>query len=280
MHMSNHVVEYVPSDALKPFVELYWEGSFNMRATRGISLQLIPNGCLELIIHLNDLHCDLQKDAAWAQSPDYMIIGLFTNPYEVRFRDHVRVFAMRFKPEGFYNVFGVPGSVFKEQFEDMSLVLGNGFRDFSHRIREERSTAGMILRSENYLLDNLRSKKIDMSYLNAAAELIRNSKEIKIEDLANRIFISKRQLEREFKNKVGISPKQYFRITRINEVIRLLNDDRAMDLTSVALNCGYYDQAHFINDFKRMTGKQPGIFMREKGDYITGSNLANHEMHH
>ena len=272
--MGNQIIEYTPCDSLKPFIELYWEGSFNLHATQGISMQLIPNGCLELIIHLNDLHCDLQQDDRWSQTPDYMIIGLFTNPYEVRFKNHVKVFAIRFKPEGIYNVFGVPASEFVERYEDMSMVIGQDFRDFSHSIREEASVSKMIKRTEHYLLKNLQSKKIDMSYVNRAAELIRKSKVIRIEDLASNLCISKRQLEREFKKTVGISPKHYFRITRINEVLRCLDGNKKMDLTNVAYHCGYYDQSHFIHDFKTITGIKPSIFKGKKRLLIGTSSLG------
>lgn len=274
--MSNLMKEYIPCDGLKPFVEVFWEGSFNSDANGLVSMQLIPNGCVELIIHLNDLHCDLQKDDKWSQTPDYMILGLYTNPYEVRFKNHVKVFAIRFKPEGIYNVFGVPASVLKERFEDMSQVFGKGFRDFSHRLREDKSVIDKIKRAERYLLTNHRNKRIDFNYVNVAAEIIRKNKGIKIEELAKMLFISKRQLQREFKNKVGISPKHYYRITRINEVLRLLDSDRQMDLTSVAYACGYFDQAHFINDFKRITGVRPTIFVKDQGQMIASPGLSHY----
>jgi len=274
--MSIHIEEFKPSESLRPFVELYWEGSFNTNASGLLSMQMIPNGCLELIFHLNDLHCDLHDDNTWSQTPDYMIIGLFIQPYEVQFKNHVKVFSIRFKPEGIYNVFGVPASTLKERFEDMSMVFGSEFRDFSHRLKEEKSIAAMIKRTENFLLKNLQGNKIDMSYVNRAAELIRNLKGIRIKDLSNKVFISQRQLEREFKEKVGISPKHYLRITRVNEVMRWLDDNRSIDLTSVAYHCGYFDQAHFINDFKRITGKTPTIYIRERGQVIANPGLAHY----
>ncbi|MET7029946.1 helix-turn-helix domain-containing protein [Sediminicola luteus] len=274
--MSSLITEYMPCESLRPFVELFWEGSFNANASGQISMQLIPNGCLELIIHLNDLHCNLQKDNSWSQTPDYMIIGMFTQPYEVRFENHVKVFAIRFKPEAIYNVFGVPASKLKERYEDMSMVLGSSFRDFSHRLREEKSVGGMIRNTEKYLLKCLLENKIDLNYVNSAADLIRNTKGIKIEDLPNRLYISQRQLEREFKDKVGISPKHYLRITRINEVLRMLSANRPIDLTSVAYHCGYFDQAHFIKDFKRITGIKPTIYIRERRQIIANPGLAHY----
>jgi len=206
-----------------------------------------------------------------------MIMGLYTKPYEIRFKNYVKVFAIRFKPEGIYNIFGVPASLLMDRYEDMSLVVGNGFIDFSHRLKEEISVLSMIQRTENYLLKNLLNNKIDMNYVNLAANLIRNTKGVKIKDLSSRLCISKRQLEREFKEKVGISPKHYLRIIRINEVLRLLNEDQVIDLTSVAYQCGYFDQSHFINDFKRITGQKPTIFIKEKRRFISNPGLAHYD---
>jgi len=257
-------------------VELYWEGSFNVNGVGHLSMQMIPNGCLELILHLTDLHCSLHNTNGWSQTPDYLILGLFTQPYEVQFSTPVKVFAIRFKPEGIYNVFGVPASTFKESYDDMAMVLGREFRDFSHRLREESSIAGMIRRAESYLLKNLEHHKIEINYVNRAAELIRHTMGIKIEDISNQVAISQRQLEREFKAKIGISPKRYLRITRINEVLRLLAHNQTLNLASVAYHCGYSDQAHFINDFKRFTGEKPTMFIKERGQFIANPGLAHY----
>ena len=272
--MSKPITEYKPCESLRPFVELYWEGSFNVNGDGHLSMQMIPNGCLELILHLTDLHCNLHNEDGWTQTPDYLILGLFTQPYEVQFSTPVKVFAIRFKPEGIYNIFGVPASTFKESYEDMSLVLGSKFRDFSHRLREESSIVGMVRHAESYLLKNLKHHKIEINYVNRAAELIRHTMGIKIEDISNQVAISQRQLEREFKAKIGISPKRYLRITRINEVLRLLANNQTLNLASVAYHCGYSDQAHFINDFKKFTGKKPTMFIKERGQFIANPGLA------
>jgi len=275
--MNFFIKEYMPCQNLSSFVEVYWEGSFNSDAAGLISTQIPPNGCIDLIFHLNDLHCDLENDNKWSQSPDYMVIGLFTKPYVVQFKNLVNVFAIRFKPEGIFNVFGVPASKLRDCYEDMTLILGKGFRDFSHWLKEEKTVIAMINRTESYLLKNLLDRKIERSYVNFAAELIRNSKDAKIEDLSAKLFVSQRQLEREFKSKIGISPKHYQRLTRINEVFRLLNDNQEMDLTSVAYHCGYFDQAHFINDFKGITGVSPSIYPKENGLFLAAPGLSHYE---
>ena len=240
-------------------------------------MKVIPNGCLELIIHLNEWHCDLQNAIGWSRSPEYMIVGMHTKPYFVQFGNWVKVFAIRFKPDGFHNIFRIPPSAIKDSKEDFSQIMGIQFRDFSHRIKEKKSFMAMISCAENQLLKNLDHKIISSNYVSLAAEVIRQTKSIKMKDLPNHVYISMRQLDRQFKEQLGISPKHYMRITRLNEVQRLLNNDYRMDLTSVAYHCGYSDQAHFINEFKSFTGALPTMFIRGKNTYISNPGLSHYD---
>lgn len=257
-----------PLEQLTPFVEYFWRGSINAEAKETISMQMVPHARVELIIHLNDLHCELTNPHGWVQTPDYMMIGLLTKPMPVRFIGRVEVFAIRFKPDALYNIFGVPASEFSERFEDMALVLPKDFQDFCHRMKEEKSMNRLVSKAENYLLKCLSQNNYRFSYVNKAAELIRRSAAMKIENITDQVFISERQLERGFKEKVGISPKQYMRISRINKALKLLMQHKKYDLTSIAYHCGYFDQAHFIKDFKNITGQSPSIFMKRRNEYF------------
>ena len=272
--MNSPITEYQPNDLLKPFVELYWEGSFNTNKER-LSLHIVPNGCVEMIIHLSDLHCNLHHSTyGWSQTPDYLVLGLFTQPYQVKFNTTVDVFAIRFKPEGIYNLFGLPSSMFVDSYEDMSLVLGRGFDDFCCALRDAGTTAKKIDQIEKYLLKTLTQQPGQVNYVNRAAELIRSQQGIKIKQISEQLSVSQRQLEREFKAKIGITPKRYLRLTRINEVMRLLNQHHHLSLTSVAYHCGCADQAHFIKDFKRITGEIPTMFVKERARFIARPGLS------
>jgi transcriptional regulator GlxA family with amidase domain len=186
----------------------------------------------------------------------------------VKFTTTVDVFAIRFKPDGIYNIFGLPSSMFLDSYEDMSLVLGSDFSDFCSSLREECAVDQMMVQTERYLLRTLTKQRHDISYVNQAAELIRQTPGIRIEELSIKVCISQRQLEREFKAKIGISPKRYLRLIRINEVMNLLNQNHHLTLTSIAHHCGYADQAHFIKDFKRIVGAKPTSFIRQRDQYI------------
>jgi AraC-like DNA-binding protein len=276
INMDVQMKEYEPVDSLKPFVEFFWEAEFNRKGSTRLHQHVIPNGYVEMIIHLTDLHCDLNSGGEWGQSPDYTIIGVYTRPYDVHFRDRVRVFGIRFKPEGFFNIFGVPSSEFSGKFKDMEDIMGIDFSDFCCRLRELPMTSQKLLLTEKYLINNLEKRRIHLDYVNRAAEIIRQAKGfMRIGDLSDQVYKSTRQLEREFKRKIGISPKLYMRISRMNEVHRLLEKNLELDFTKVTYACGYADQAHFIKDFKNFTGEKPTLFVKKRNQYIVNARMAD-----
>ena len=81
---------------------------------------------------------------------------------------------------------------------------------------------------------------------------------ISVADLARAARVSARQLERQFDARVGISPKAFLRIVRFQEVLRATRSGVDTGWASLALEHGFYDQAHFIKDFKTFVGRTPG----------------------
>jgi AraC-like DNA-binding protein len=263
------IQEIRPSVNLDPFVECYSYGTYNPNADTKASLQIVPNGCLELIIHLEDQHCRmLTADQKWARSPDYMLIGLLTRVYEVKFPHPVKVFTIRFKPEALYTLFGIQGIEMADNYQCTDLLFGKAFKDFCHRLKEEKDLYTLVERAEYYLLNMLNRSRSNSDYILEAANILRQTGTTNIKELASQVYISQRQLERRFKEVIGISPKKYLRIIRINRVMTLMQKNIPMDLTNVAYHCGYYDQAHFIKDFKQITHLNPSVFHKERKDYI------------
>lgn len=273
--MSVIVKAYKPGELLSSFVAYYWEGNFNDQAQHLLSQRVIPNGFVELIIHLTDWHCDLFSCYGWSQSPNYTIIGLHTRPYEVHFSDHVRVFGIRFKPEGIFNIFGIPAAEFKERYEDVSQVLGRAIQTFSDQLREKSSIEERLALAELFLSNTAQKNHIHLNYINRAAELIRQSKgAMKIDELPDKVCISLRQLERGFKEKIGISPKHYLRISRVNEVYNQLRENQVLNFAELAYQTGYTDQAHFIKEFKNLTGAKPTIFIKDREQFVVNPEVA------
>jgi AraC-like DNA-binding protein len=267
--MNVAIKEFRPTSQLAPFVECFWEGNFNVDRSALFTQQVVPNGYVELIIHSCSAKCQLFKDGQWSPSPDYSFIGLYTEPYLVKFNDVVKVFGIRFKPEGVYNVFGVPSSLFKSTYENMADVLGNEFISLCEELCNTPSISQKINVVSLYLNRRIEQSRKAFTYVNRAAELIRSRQGmIMMDELSDLACISTRQLERGFVGSVGISPKFYMRLNRLNAVQRKLEENNRLSLTGISHYFGFSDQAHFIREFKNFTGIAPKGFMKNRETFI------------
>ncbi|MBU3822066.1 helix-turn-helix transcriptional regulator [Flavobacteriaceae bacterium XHP0103] len=262
--------EYQPAVPLRAFVQSFWIGDFNVNSENNFQQAVIPNGCVELIIHLTNDHCELVKEDSWNKSPEFTLIGLQTKSYNVKFNDLVKVFGIRFNPEGIYNIFGVPPSYFTSTFEDSKDVLGVDFDDYCSRLRELKSVEEQIELTENYLFEKLRKAlTVGIDYIKIASGIIRRHHGlITLDDLIKQIPIGARQLQREFKNKFGITAKEYMRLSRLNAIQNYMQTNTAINLTALTYEQGFSDQSHFTKEFKMLTGVNPKKFLNSRQDFI------------
>ncbi len=267
--MFHQLDTYYPAEELWPYVEAYWFGLFNQGQQAALEQEVMPNGFAELIVHLDDRHCMLREDGTWCYSPDYMVIGKVDRRYEVLFDARVPVFGIRLKPEGIFHLFGVPLTEFINEHYDASGVFGRSFATFCHQLRECSDTLAMTHFANDYLKRRTAGQHPEITYLTNAVRIIRESNgTLRVDDLAKRVYVSRRQLERAFVRFLGTTPKQYMRVIRLNAANRQLIMGTYHVLTGVAYDNNYADQAHFIREFRHYSGVTPARFLSRREDYI------------
>ena len=122
---------------------------------------------------------------------------------------------------------------------------------------------------ENFLLERCRNKLDPNPAVEyALAEIIRRPDQINLKRLNENIGYSQKHLIDMFKRQVGITPKAYLRIIRFQRAIREIEQRKAVSWTIISQDCGFYDQAHFINDFKSFSGFTPEEYVRSKNDVL------------
>ncbi len=272
--MTTQLSTYKPSLSLSRLVQTYWTGDFNLYAEDNVMQSVLPNGCIELIIHLTTDHCELIKDNAWGITPDFTLIGLQTQAYQVRFKRRVQVFGIRFNPESIYTIFGVPASSFTAAFGSSKDILGQKFADYCSRIREAASTDERIVLTENFLLQHLANQSGNRDYVRIALEIIRkHNGRIRLDELMKQVYISPRQLQREFKNRMGITAKEYMRLSRFNAIQKYMLGADHLNLTGLCYKQGFADQSHFIREFKLLAGANPSEFLKSREKFIANPAL-------
>src|SRR5690606_31609543 len=159
-----------------------------------------------LIIHTTADHCKLaRRDSDWIRTPEFILVGLFDKPYEVRFSRKVDVFGIRFYPDGIRNIFGISPSEFFATYEDGVDVLGQRLREFCSRLREAPGSTEQVLLTDRFIQDQLSRHVKTYDYTHIAMRRIRQVHGIHdYAALMREIPISPRQLQREFKSQYGI----------------------------------------------------------------------------
>ncbi len=124
----------------------------------------------------------------------------------------------------------------------------------------DRAVAGV----QDFLIGKLLTARFDLKQIQIAAQMLYREKgQFRVAELAEYCNLSTRQLQRQFQNVVGVSPKTLARAIRFEEIRNTLMFNPDTSLTDLAYEFGYTDQAHFIRDFKEFAGKTPGEFAAE-----------------
>lgn len=128
------------------------------------------------------------------------------------------------------------------------------------------TASAKIAQLEAFLLHRLDRLAPFNPTLQTAVDAVRQAHgDITVTALRTHLSLSERQLERSFLHYTGLTPRQFVRLTRFRQVVQLLHQPE-ISLTDVAYRAGYYDQAHFIHDFKALADLTPREYRREQGD--------------
>ena len=175
-----------------------------------------------------------------------------------------RIFSIYFRSTGFYRIFGMPAVLFTNQIEEEEYTCSKSLETLHLQLRESKTISQMTACCETYLIKQLvnsRAKDPYNSILSISDSIVSNSNN-SIEKLAYHANMSLKTFERKFTEQVGTSPKLFSRIVRFNKAIALKTSDYRKSWTTIAHDCGYFDQMHFIKDFRRFSGNTPAAFFK------------------
>lgn len=168
-----------------------------------------------------------------------------------------------FHPGGLFRLLGFSLSEMVDGSFDAEDIFGKNIREVNYRLQESKTFDDIKDIVESFLLQQVKTLKpalpVDIAFL----ELMRSEGKIPIEKLASISCLSLRQFERKCKDRIGFPPKLFARIVRFSKAYRLRENFSHMSWTSIAYECGYFDQMHFIRDFKEFAGVPPRIIEKE-----------------
>jgi len=151
---------------------------------------------------------------------------------------------------------------------DGQLVMTEEILTIRDKLLEANGPQEMFKRAEAHLLEVFGARLILNPFISfAVKEIMARPAGSTMQALAQKVGYSQKHMIRLFRDHVGVSPKAFFRIMRFQQVIAGLEVNRTPDWSAVSHECGYYDQAHFISDFKHFSGFTPGRYVQAQSEF-------------
>lgn len=249
-----------PNKNLEAFVKCFW----TLTAPKDRIPQkqrIVPDGCMEMIFHFGDLFRQYLDDGSCIIQPRCFVFGQITKPLDIEPIGETNIFSVRFYPEGFTPFCTLPVKQMENKATPLQKLFGKEGSDLEEAMIKATSDFEKINIVETFLLNKLVSPELVNRIIKSSVEVIINlNGQLKVDELSSQLNINRRQLERKFASVIGLSPKQLSKIIRLQATLKMLVNNQFTSLTSVAFEGDYYDQAHFIKDFKEFTGKSPKSF--------------------
>lgn len=249
--------EIKPTPTLRRFIECFWTLAGSGSLAAAPPERILPDGCVELILNFGDRFCQHDNGVKQLQ-PRNFIVGQMTGPIMISPGGAVELLGIRFQPGGTQPFFTATAAEITDTVVDLGSFSSRFERDLLNVCEQGGSLADKISAVDAYLCKRLIASNYDLRLLQLATKIIDCRGVISVDRLASAAGVSNRQLERRFRRNVGIGPKLLARIVRFQQVFRAVEQcDSAW--ATVAVECGYYDQAHLIRDFNQFAQQTPAV---------------------
>lgn len=253
---------FQPSGVLANFIRHYWV--LEASASEGpICERVIPTGNIELMFHYGKPFHVRENDSLVSEQPRSFLSGISSSYADVTTTGDTGVIAVTFYPYGACNFFRFPLQEVENTNVSLTDIFSGQFRYTEEKIGNVATLKEKIDVVEQFLLQCLTPvPNHDISFLKYSVSVIDQHRGlITPAELSESLYVSSKSLERKFSLLLGKTPKQFLKIVRFQGIIRSLSRNSDVLLTELAYRNGYFDQAHFIKDFKALSGYTPREFI-------------------
>ena len=251
----NTYEEHLPCKELRPYVSCFWSSEGIEKSSADRLVRVIPDTCMDIIIDINYAKQTIKSRLCGMQ--DYAVMVEQGKEQEETIR-----FAVRFPFWAVRRFLKLDMSDLYNQTIDLDLLIPGCSAAFEE-LFYCRSLAERIAWMESYLLGIFDPEGYNSNLYNSIEYLLRSKGGSRIKDISEYSAVSQRQLERLFKQEIGISIKRTASLIRYQNVWREVIQQNTFDIQEAAVRYGYADQSHLLNEFKRFHGLYPSQAKRE-----------------
>ncbi|MEP5614279.1 MAG: helix-turn-helix transcriptional regulator [Cyclobacteriaceae bacterium] len=245
-----------PTPELSHIIREFWVYE-NPKQTPEVQ-KVIPDGFSEIIIHYGDPY-RINLEGAWEQQSRLLFSNQISKYFQLENSGASAMIGMKLFPTAGYELFGTDMSTLTDRVIPLEQVADD-IPSPSGLTSPEFSTEMRIAQLEDWVAKMTGDSDKDTTKIRHAIDQVFTSNGMyDIQQLADSLEISLRQFERLFKKSTGVTFKFFSRIVRFNHIFQLMKDEK-LSWIQIALQSGYFDQSHFIKNFKEFTGEEPSSY--------------------
>ena len=250
-----------PSIGLRPYIQCYWQIKSTLSQTSPSTELMHPDGGLGMILNFGS---PLIYEGEQIHANGFMD-GIHTKTRRLTMVDHIDAIGIRFHPGGASRFFSVPLSIISNLTLDLNELALVRFMESCQEEKETNPKGDILKFADGLLLGMLiEPRRSDLLVRTLMNRIKIAGGGVSISDTIKDVSKSYRQIERLFKGYVGMTPKQYARIVRVENARYRLKNRSDHSCTEIGGLSGFYDQAHFIREFQSIIGLSPMEYLHFK----------------
>jgi len=245
---------YQPTTTLRPFIKTY----IIIETEMDLENLVLPDASMVMAIRFKG-NVSFRDTSFEYILPHAVLSGIRQSPRHIRYSKGSGNILVIFNPGAASAFFEEPLHELHRQSVDLDhLHKFKGANELSERLCEAKDNFNRIAIVEQFLISKLNEKHVDAVVRDSILKIYTETGNARIKEIASSVHLSQDAFEKRFRKTVGASPKQFSTIVRLRNAIRLGSESKS--LTDVAYESGYFDQSHFIKDFKLFAGQPPRKF--------------------
>jgi methylphosphotriester-DNA--protein-cysteine methyltransferase len=259
-----------PAPPLDRFVECLWlwDGVARPHALE----RILPDGSMQIVVNLAEDRIplyDRHTGAAAGGTRGALLCGPRTGYSVIDTATQLSVFGFHFKPGGLLPFLRMPLDELRDLELGLDFVWGRGAAELRDRLLEAPTAAAKFHAAERWLAGRAVREFARHPAVGFALSEIGDDPAASVAGIVERTGMPWRRFGELFRAEVGMAPKAFARVRRFQLAVRRIGGSAAaVDWAALALDCGYYDQGHFIHDFRAFAGLTPAAYLRARTEHL------------
>jgi len=261
---------YIPSFPLNHFIESFY---YYIGYTPEHSIdRFLPDGNVQIIFDLTDYPKYIYDNETLKEiqsCKNVWFSGFRTEPISIPSGKESEMIIVQFRKGKASTFICEPMYAVTNYVVDAELVLKNEILDLRERLKDAVSIDEKFQILENNFLRHYRSSLEENPFVDYVIKrIITKPNKISLKEVADNAGYSQKHIIKIFKENVGIAPKEFLKIIRFQKAIEEIEQHKEVNWASLAFDCGFYDQSHFIANFKTFSGFTPAEYVKQRGEFL------------